>query len=98
MAKKKENVPEQSENIAEEPTVSNDGGSLPDEIPVVTGRPFDINSVETAKSFVESNYDLAGKNVAYVTSDGQVFWKENANSANNHAVKNNLKLFMPTWD
>jgi hypothetical protein len=60
--------------------------------------PATIENVEDAKKLVETEYDRGTRQVAYVTSDKQVFWQENAGSANNHAVRNNLKLFMVTWD
>jgi hypothetical protein len=84
MAKK-----EQAEGIGEV-KLSDIAGTEPGEIPA----PARITTIEQARQLVKTNYSVPdGCLVVYVTEDRNVFWQENASSADNHAQRNNLKLF-----
>jgi len=81
---KKENAGESSLDIAGTEQAETSASALPDV----------IESEEDAKALVKAKYKVPiGVSVAFVTSDKQVFWQQNENSAHNHAVKNDLKLF-----
>lgn len=53
---------------------------------------------EDAEKMVMDHVAPEGVNVAFVTSDCNVFWVENEGSARAHARKQNLKLFRVEWD
>ena len=76
----------------------------PEEPPVVENIPVEkkdgpvkvpiLTQEDAATWFVQEGYaPPAGIPFAVVTQDGNVFWPENQSAAQNHAFRNNLKLF-----
>ena len=57
-----------------------------------------ITNEAQAKEFLKDYKVPENSKVVLVTEDKNVFWQENESSANNHAQKNNLKLFRIVWD
>jgi len=53
-----------------------------------------LESKSDAVKLFNKNYKMPkGENVAYVTEDGQVFFKQSEGSAHAHAKQNGLKIF-----
>lgn len=89
MAKKKDNVSADADNIAVNEPVEE---TLPVSLPT-------IESEADALAFVKANYVIPeGIKTLHVTQDKNVFFPADRASAVDHAVKRNLKLFSIQWD